>query len=82
MRALSIRLDDRLGKDFEEVCQKTGYKKNTLLVRLIDSFVRHQKKASRLRGARKDPFEDVIGLMKIEPLMPISEEIDRVVYHL
>lgn len=82
MKALSIRLDDVLGRQLDDVCRKTGYKKNTLLTRLIASFVRHQKKALGRGKKRTDPFSGVIGLMKVEPLLQSPDEIDKVVYGL
>lgn len=84
MKALSIRLDDNLGKEFDEICRKTGYKKNTLLTRLIATFVRHQKKTGGGQKG-KDPFLDVIGLMQMGPFLgtPISDDdVDQVVYDL
>lgn len=84
MKALSIRLDDHLGKEFDEICRKAGYKKNTLLTRLIATFVRHQKKGGGGRKG-KDPFLDVIGLMQVEPFAGTAvsdDDVDRVVYDL
>ncbi len=81
MKALSIRIEDDLSEEFDAICRKTGYKKNTLLARLIESFVRHQKNALGERKGSKDPFAQVIGLMNIEPLLPADDEIDRIVYN-
>lgn len=83
MKAISIRLDDRLGKEFDSLCRQAGYKKNTLLTRLIASFVRHQKSqgATSLR-TKDDPFAKVIGLMAIGNLTDAETTIDQVVYDL
>lgn len=87
MKALSIRLDDKLGKEFDRVCLRTGYKKNTLLTRLIAAFVSHQKQdRSRRMHKDKDPFDAVIGLVRSEPLLSSllssEDDIDKVVYDL
>ncbi len=83
MRAISIRIEDDLGKQFDEVCKKAGYKKNTLLTRLIASFVKYQKRGGSVRQNKsKDPFLEVIGLMNIHPLLNSSEDIDKIVYGL
>jgi len=79
VKTLSIRLDDNLGKAFDESCQRTGLKKNTLVARLIASFVRHQKALLKGKKGMKDPFEEVIGLMKIEPFLDASESVDKAV---
>lgn len=80
MKALSIRIDNHLSDEFDAVCRKTGYKKNTLLARLIESFVRHQKKILGAKKGSVDPFAQVIGLMDVGPLIPADDEIDRIVY--
>ena len=81
MKAISIRIDDRLGRQFEEVCQETGYKKNTLLTRLIASFVRHHH-ATTGSAKKRDPFAGVIGLMQAGPLLNSPDAIDKAVYDL
>lgn len=81
MKALSVRIDDRLSKEFDEVCRKTGYKKNTLLTRLIASFIQHQKARVKGRKGNEDPFLEVIGFMDLPPLES-SDEIDKAVYGL
>lgn len=80
MKALSIRIDEKLGKEFDELCKKAGYKKNTLVTRLIASFVRYQKRILGEQRKKRDPFIDVIGLMQMEPFLKSPEEIDKVVY--
>lgn len=45
MTTLSIRLDDRISKEFDQLCKHEGYKKNGLIVRLITDFL-HSKKVS------------------------------------
>ena len=82
MKALSIRLDDDLGKEFEKVCQKTGYKKNTLVTRLIASFVRHQKQVFPKGKKANNPFAEVIGVIQSDSLLSAAEDIDRAVYDL
>lgn len=83
MKAISVRLDDRLGKAFDEICAAAGYKKNTLLTRLIAAFVRYQKGRPAERLARKhDPFEAAIGVVSIRHPVVTNEDIDRVVYTL
>lgn len=82
MKALSIRLDDQLNRQFNEACKKAGYKKNTLVSRLIASFVRHQKQTKSSRQKVKDPFAEVIGLLKQESFFESGDEIDKIVYHL
>lgn len=82
MKAISIRLDDRLGSEFDKLCQKAGYKKNTLLTRFIASFVRYQKGMAARSHQKDDTFEKVIGLMAIGDLTRSEETIDRIVYDL
>ena len=82
MKALSIRLDDDLGKKLEEVCRKTGYKKNTLVTRLIAAFVRKQQSLTLSGKKKADPFEEVIGLLKSDPLLTTPQAIDEAVYDL
>ena len=79
MKAISIRLDDKLGREFDRVCQKTGYKKNTLVTRLISSFVSHQKDFLS-RRQKKDPFVAVIGSLDLPALLDDSDTIDKIVY--
>ena len=81
MKAISIRLEDGLGRQFDELCRKSGYKKNTLLTRLIASFVRHQK-ALLSNKRTQDPFAGVIGLLHMEPFLGADETIDKVIYDL
>ncbi len=80
MKAISIRIDDRLGRQFDQICQETGYKKNTLLTRLIASFIRHHQ--SVRSAGKKDPFALVIGLMEADPLLSSPDAIDKAVYGL
>ncbi len=40
MKALSVRLDDKLGRELDRVCRSSGLKKNTLISRLIERFLR------------------------------------------
>lgn len=82
MKALSIRLDDKLGKQFNDICRKTGYKKNTLVTRLIASFVNHQKQIFSPSLATQDPFEASIGSLKIGNLLSSEDAIDQAVYDL
>ena len=83
MKAISIRLDDKLGKEFDQACRRTGYKKNTLLSRMIASFVKRQKEIHPLGFKKaKDPFEKVIGLMEVGSLVPTEDLLDKVVYDL
>lgn len=83
MKSLSIRLDESLGKQFDTVCQKAGYKKNTVVSRLIRAFVasRSGRKITS-PGKKKDPFMDVIGIDDLEPLLTRPDSIDSVVYDL
>lgn len=88
MKALSIRLDDRLARRFDKFCRKTGYKKNTFIVRLIESTIDRSKKFLSA-GTRKkrdplkdDPFLKVIGIVKDGPILKSPEEIDEIVYGL
>jgi hypothetical protein len=83
MKAISVRLDDQLGKQFDELCQKSGYKKNTVVTRLIEFFVKNQQKKATLEKKKiKDPFHQVIGLMQMEPLLHEIDDLDKVVYDL
>ena len=83
MKAISIRLEDSLGRQFDDACRRTGHKKNTLLTKLIAAFVRHQRASLRVGQAgkkNKDPFLEVIGLMREESLLHSPEDIDRILY--
>lgn len=81
MRSLSIRVDDSLGRALDEFCQQAGYKKNTVVTRLISAFVRHQKRSKGVRNRKSaDPFQEVIGLLHVEPLLTDPDAIDRAVY--
>lgn len=86
MKALSIRLDDRLGTKFDSICRRTGYKKNTLVTRLIQAFVQGQENrtdqhANRSQRDTRDPFEKVIGIIN-QPIGLSADEIDKVIYGL
>lgn len=81
MKAISIRIDEKLGREFDALCRQAGYKKNTLLSRLIESFVRYQKQVAGRRRS-KDRFVKFIGLMNLKPLLTSSDEIDKAVYDL
>lgn len=83
MRTISIRIDEKLGDRFDRICRQSGYKKTTLISRLIAAFVRHQGATlSRRSKRRADPFAATIGLLKLEPLLDSLEAIDSVVYDL
>ncbi len=87
MRAISIRLDERLGRQFDQLCQIGGYKKNTVLTRLIAAYVNYygagRKTSPATRRSKSlDPFMKVIGLMKQPALLPSGDEIDQIVYGL
>lgn len=87
MKSLSVRLDDSLGSAFDDLCHNMGYKKNTLITRLIQAFVTSQttsvaRTTKTLQRKKKDPFSDVIGLINTKPLLTSSNEIDALVYHL
>ncbi len=43
MTTLSIRLDDNLGRELNLLCQKEGYKKSGLLIRLLREFLEKKK---------------------------------------
>lgn len=83
MKALSIRLDSHLSREFDTICKEYGYKKNGIVVRLIEAFVssRQSQKKSK-KNEKSDPFLDVIGLY--EGIVPShsSQEIDQLVYHI
>lgn len=81
MKAISIRLDSKLGTAFDAACKAAGYKKNTLLARLIAAFVQHQRAhaGTKTSAKRADPFAAVIGTLRIGSL---TDDIDDVVYSL
>ena len=81
MKALSIRLDNTLSREFGRVCREAGYKKNTLLTRLIAAYIQHQKRTKE-RAKGSDPFARVVGAMNIAPLLSSPDDIDRTVYNL
>jgi len=68
MKALSIRLDDKLGRELDRLCRSSGLKKNTLISRLIERFALEQKpraKETILKETRgkwdRVFFSEVIG---------------------
>lgn len=82
MKAISIRIDEGLGREFDALCRERGCKKNTLLVRLIDAFVKHNRgQFARRSKTKKDPFAAVIGLMNVQPMLTKVDDIDTVVYN-
>ncbi|MBI2340348.1 MAG: hypothetical protein HYU99_08305 [Deltaproteobacteria bacterium] len=79
MKALSIRLDDDLGRKFDAVCKQTGHKKNTVVSRLIQAFVLSRSHGKAVSSKKKrDPFLDVIGIANIESSIS-NEDIDKIV---
>lgn len=92
MKALSLRLDDRLSRQFDAVCSQLGYKKNTILTRMIAAFVQHKQNISSTMGKKQptkpDPFLSVIGIIDSpngETLLPSDtdgDDIDKIVYNL
>lgn len=88
MKAISLRLDNRLGSQFDNLCKQLGYKKNTLLTRMIASFVAHKKNTlsskttSKNKRLKSDPFLSVIGIVSTDPLLSEEDSIDKVVYNL
>jgi len=86
MKAISIRLDARLGRAFDEACQAAGYKKTTLLTRFISGFVqRHSARAAaqqRRKTKRPDPLARAIGLLADASLTADTQSIDDLVYDL
>ncbi len=92
MKALSLRLDDRLSRQFDAACRRLGYKKNTLLTRMITAFVQHKQNLTSAKGKKQttkpDPFLNVIGIISEHPAskdesFSLSEkEIDQIVYEL
>lgn len=82
MKALSVRLDDRLARQFDAVCEREGYKKNGIMTRLIQLFVKQRSVVKVTSHARsEDPFLRVIGILQ-GPLLKKGESIDDLVYDL
>ena len=88
MKAISLRLDNQLSRQFDDACRHLGYKKNTIITRMILSFVTHKNKISLKTAQKKkkssaDPFLSVIGsLSPDEALISIEDDIDKLVYDL
>lgn len=83
MKPLYIRLDDKLAKKFDKICQKVGLKKNAVVTHMIESFVRkHSSKKNQIKNIEDDPIIKVIGIIKSGPLLTSPEDIDKVVYGL
>lgn len=81
MKALSIRLENSLSRQFDEACRQSGIKKNTLVTRLIVSFVNYQKEKGKLKNHKShDPFLEVVGFMNIPSMLVEEGDIDHVVY--
>jgi hypothetical protein len=79
MKAMSIRMNDLLGKKFNHICQREGFNKNAVLVRLIDAFVLSRtgyKASKRKSDAEMDPFLKVIGIYDGKPFNLKEGEID------
>ena len=86
MKALSVRLEDSLSNKFDRLCRELGYKKNTVISRLIQTFVQvqtHQPLSMQKETPNpQDPFLAVIGLADLKPLLPPSHDIDAFLYQL
>lgn len=82
MKALSIRLDNQLGRQFDRLCQQLGYKKNTLITRLVAGFVAHQSKPRKKhRISGRSRVLRTAGTVEMPPMLS-SQEIDEIVYNI
>ncbi len=80
MKALSVRLNDALGMQFNHLCKATGYNKNAVISKLIEAFVRYHRFSPEKFKKKQDPFMAVMGMVKISPLLKSEYEIDDVIY--
>lgn len=62
MKALSIRLDDDLNEEFDELCHQEGYKKNGVVVKLIRGFVQKKRKPKGVKIKDLMKFSGVLSL--------------------
>jgi len=82
MKALSIRLDNQLGRQFDRLCQQLGYKKNTLITRLVAGFVaHHSKNRTKKLTAGRSRLLRAAGTVEMPPLLS-PNEIDEIVYNI
>ncbi len=62
MATLSIRLDDTLNQEFDRLCERKGYKKSGLIVRLVREFIERSKGATPLPAVSDFTWEGRLSL--------------------
>lgn len=81
MKAISVRMNDHLGQEFDLICRREDLKKNGVIVRLIDTFVKSRKRNSTIKKEKgeSDPFLNVMGIYNGKPFNLEEGDIDKAV---